>query len=140
MVEGGIRLVFQAASEGSSDLAFARLPQTHVACPHSKPTGRLETARVVGNTLELSMHERTGAWLLLFWPWGGRFKENKSTSISSGCRKGHRWLRLTLQGGTWDLRRLLKYYLCLSNKNWVRAEHVPKQKLLKRVPVESGEV
>lgn len=42
MVEGGIRLVFQAAPEGSSGMRFARLPQTHVGCPYSKPTGRLK--------------------------------------------------------------------------------------------------
>jgi len=78
-----------------------------------------------------------GARLLLHWHRGGRFKENKRTSVGSGCGKGYRWLRLTLQGGTWDLSRFLKYYLCLSNKNWVRAGRALKQKLLIRALAES---
>lgn len=90
------------------------------------------------DTGQLSMHKSGGpaaeAQLLLLWPWGGRSKENKSMSIIFACGKGCRWLRVTLQGGTWDLRR----FLCLSNENWVRAECVPKQKLLVRMPAEAG--
>lgn len=108
----------------------------------AKPAGRLVNAmgcrRHLGTVHAQKRGSAAVAQLLLLWPWGGRFKENTSTSIHSGCGKGYRWLRLALQGGMWDLSRFLKYYLCLSNKNCVRAECVPKQMLLMRVLAESG--
>lgn len=118
----------------------------HVARPHSKPTDRLGHAmgcrkmptNCPWTKAQVCCRSPPGAHLVLLWSWGGGFQRKKSTSISSGCGKGYRWLRLTLQGGTWDLSRFLKYYLCLSNRNWVRAEHVPKQKLLRRVLAEAG--
>lgn len=99
---------------------------------------------VVEDTWELFMlkalRSPVGALLLLLWPWGGKQKGNKSMSIGFRCGKGCRWLRLALQGGTWDLGRFLKYYLCLSDKMLVRAECTLKQNLLIRVPAESGKV
>ena len=121
MVEVGIRLAFWAALEGSSGLGSAKPPWTHVACPHVKPAGRLVNAvgcrRHLGIVHAQKRGSAAGARLLLLWPWGGRFKANKSMSIGSGCGRGYRWLRLTLQGRTWDLSRFLKHYFCLSNKN-----------------------
>lgn len=38
----------------------------------------------------------------------------------------------------WDLGKFLKYYLCLSDKNWVNAECALKQNPLIRVLAESG--
>lgn len=49
MLAAGVRLVFRVAPAGCSDLGFAKLPQTHLARPHSKPLVRLVS--VVGRRI-----------------------------------------------------------------------------------------
>lgn len=107
---------------GSSGLRSAKLPRILSACPKAGGFQEDTTMSVLK-----AWRSPAGALLLFLWPWGGRWRGNKSTSSRFECGKECRWLRLTLRGGIWDLGMFLKYYLCLSDKNWVNTECALKQ-------------